>query len=80
MRRIDEQYMRHPEFGYPRMTDWLNDEGHSANHKRVARLMRLMGLQAITPGRTPANPRRGTRSTRICCAGSRSRRPGQGVE
>ena len=50
MRLIDEQYMRHPEFGYPRMTDWLNDEGHVVNHKRVARLMRLMGLQAITPG------------------------------
>lgn len=50
MRLIDEQYMRHPEFGYPRMTDWLNDEGHAVNHKRVARLMRRMGLQAITPG------------------------------
>ena len=35
MRLIDEQYLRHPEFGYPRMTDWLQDEGHLANHKRV---------------------------------------------
>jgi hypothetical protein len=23
MRLIDEQYMKHPEFGYPQMTDWL---------------------------------------------------------
>jgi len=38
------------------MTDWLNDEGHSANHKRVARLMRLMGLQAITPGPHTSKP------------------------
>lgn len=56
MRLIDEQYMRHPEFGYPRMTDWLRDEGHEANHKRVARLMRRMGLQAITPGPHTSKP------------------------
>jgi putative transposase len=56
MRLIDAQYMRHPEFGYPRMTDWLNDEGHAANHKRVARLMQRMGLQAITPGPHTSQP------------------------
>jgi len=56
MRLIDEQYMRHPEFGYPRITDWLLDEGHRVNHKRVARLMRRMGLQAITPGPHTSNP------------------------
>jgi putative transposase len=38
------------------MTDWLNDEGHAANHKRVARLMQLMGLQAITPGPHTSKP------------------------
>lgn len=56
MRLIDEQYMRHPEFGCPRMTDWLRDEGHPVNPKRVARLMRLMGLQAITPGPHTSKP------------------------
>jgi putative transposase len=56
MRLIDEQYMRHPEFGYPRMTDWLRDQGHKVNHKRIARLMRLMGLQAITPGPHTSKP------------------------
>lgn len=56
MRLIDEQYMRHPEFGYPRMTDWLQDEGHPVNHKRVARLMQIMGLQAITPGPHTSKP------------------------
>jgi putative transposase len=50
MRMIDERYMNHPEYGVPRMTDWLNDEGHCVNHKRVARLMKLMSIQAITPG------------------------------
>ena len=56
MRLIDEQYMRHPEFGYPRMTDWLRDEGHAVNHKRVYRLMQRMGLQAITPGPHTSKP------------------------
>ena len=56
MRLIDEQYLRHPEFGYPRMTDWLRDGGHQVNHKRVARLMQLMGLQAITPGPHASKP------------------------
>lgn len=56
MRLIDEQYLRHPEFGYPRMTDWLQDQGHRVNHKRVARLMRIMGIQAITPGPHTSKP------------------------
>lgn len=56
MRLIDEQYLRHPEFGSPRMTDWLCDQGHLANHKRVARLMRTMGIQAVTPGPHTSKP------------------------
>lgn len=61
MRLIDEQYMRHPEFGYPRMTDWLKEQGHEVNHKRVARLMGRMGLQAITPGPHTSKPAPGHR-------------------
>lgn len=56
MRLIDEQYMRHPEFGYPRMTDWLQERGWEVNHKRVARLMRRMGIAAITPGPHTSKP------------------------
>jgi putative transposase len=56
MRLIDERYMRRPEYGYPRMTDWLKDQGYEVNHKRVARLMRRMGLQAITPGPHTSKP------------------------
>ncbi len=56
MRLIDEQYLRHPEYGSPRMTDWLHDQGHIANHKRVERMMRLMGIQAITPGPHTSKP------------------------
>ena len=56
MRMIDEQYMKHPEFGYRRMTDWLRDQGHTPNEKRVLRLMQIMGLQAITPGPHTSRP------------------------
>jgi putative transposase len=49
MRLLDEQYTRTPFYGSPKMTDWLRKEGHSVNHKRVERLMRAMGIQAIYP-------------------------------
>jgi len=56
MRLIDKQYMERPEYGNPRMTDWLHKQGYAVNHKRVARLMRTMGLQAITPGPHTSKP------------------------
>ena len=31
------------------MTVWLSHQGHAVNRKRVQRLMRLMGLEAIYP-------------------------------
>lgn len=50
MRLIDEQYLRMPVYGVPRMTEHLLRETQQAvNEKRVRRLMRLMGLQAIYP-------------------------------
>ncbi len=58
-RLIDEKYMLFPEYGSPRMTDWLHGQGYTANHKRVARLMRQMGLQAITPGPHTSRPAKG---------------------
>jgi putative transposase len=49
MRRIDEQYLRTPFYGSRRMAVWLQAEGQEVNRKRVQRLMRLMGLEAIYP-------------------------------
>jgi len=49
MRLIDEQYTKTPFYGILKMTAWLNFQGHLVNHKRVARLMRLMGIEAIYP-------------------------------
>ena len=51
MRLIDEQYLRTPFFGWPRMTAYLRRQGYEVNHKRVQRLMLKMGLQAIYPKR-----------------------------
>ena len=50
MRRIDRLYLRRPFYGSPRMTEWLRRLGWTVNEKRVARLMRLMALQALLPG------------------------------
>jgi putative transposase len=50
MRKIDELYLELPFFGYRRITGWLRDLGWPVNEKRVLRLMRLMGLQAVLPG------------------------------
>jgi putative transposase len=49
MRRIDEQYTARPYYGSRRMTAWLTAQGEAVNRKRVQRLMRLMGLEAIYP-------------------------------
>jgi putative transposase len=49
MARIDEEYTAHPFYGSRRMTTWLRSEGHEVNRKRVQRLMRLMGLEAVYP-------------------------------
>ena len=50
MRRIDEQYLKTPFYGSRRMAAWLVRQAEEVNRKRVQRLMRLMGLEAIYPG------------------------------
>ena len=49
MRLLAEQYTRTPFDGMRRMTAWLKAQGHGVKVKRVARLMRVMGLEAIYP-------------------------------
>ncbi len=51
MRLMDEHYLIHPTEGVIRMRDFLLTLGIVANHKRVRRLLRLMGLLAIYPKR-----------------------------
>jgi putative transposase len=49
MRLLDEQYTACPFYGSRRMTVWLQSQGETVNRKRVQRLLRLMGLEAIYP-------------------------------
>lgn len=49
MRLLDEQYSRTPFYGVRRMTYWLRARGCQVNGKRVRRLLRQMGLEAIYP-------------------------------
>ena len=51
MKLIDKQYVETPFYGIDKMTEFLCREGHHVNHKRVRRLMRQMGLEAVYPRR-----------------------------
>jgi putative transposase len=59
MRRIDEQYTACPFYGSRRMTAWLVEQGEEVNRKRVQRLMRAMGLEAIYPKPRLSTPGKG---------------------
>lgn len=47
MATMDRQYLATPYFGSRRMVAWLQTQGYCVNRKRVRRLMRVMGLEAI---------------------------------
>jgi len=49
MRRIDELHLELPFYGSRRMMFELNQEGRGVNRKRVRRLMRVMGIEALVP-------------------------------
>ena len=49
MRKLDEQYTQTPFYGVLRMTEVLRNQGEKVNPKRVRRLLRTMGLEAIYP-------------------------------
>lgn len=59
MRLIDEQYMETPFFGSRQMTACLGRAGYPVNRKRIQRLMRIMGLEGIFPGRKTTIPVKG---------------------
>jgi putative transposase len=59
MKIIDEQYTRTPFYGAPRMTLVLRKMGYPVSHKRVERLMRQMGIQAIYPKKNLSKPNAG---------------------
>ena len=53
MHIIDEQYTKTPFYGSRRMREALKRKDYFVNRKRIQRLMRLMGIEAIYPKRNP---------------------------
>lgn len=77
MRLIDEQYTRTPFYGSPKMTQWLRRQGRGVNHKRIARLMQMMGLRAIAPRRSLSRGGKEHRKWPYLLAGMKIERPNQ---
>lgn len=49
MHELDQQYTETPFYGVLKMTHHLRTQGHQVNPKRVRRLLRTMGLEAVYP-------------------------------
>jgi putative transposase len=61
MRRLDELHLARPVYGSRRLTALLQREGQGVNRKRVVRLLRLMGVEAVYPKRSLSTPAPGHR-------------------
>jgi putative transposase len=59
MRRLDELHLEHPVYGSRRLTVLLQQAGEPVNRKRVQRLLRVMGLEALYPRRSLSQPGEG---------------------
>jgi putative transposase len=77
MRLIDQEYTAHPFLGSRRLTAWLSEQGEAVNRKRVRRLMRLMGLEAIYPKPKLSAARAGHRIYPYLLRNVRIQRPDQ---
>jgi putative transposase len=77
MRLLDEEYTRHPCYGSRKMTAWLATQGQAVNRKRVQRLMRRMGLEAIYPKPRLSVPGQGHRVYPYLLRGVEIGRPDQ---
>src|SRR5215472_7097225 len=75
MRLIDEQDAACPFYGSRRMSEWLTQQGEPVNRKRVQRLMRVMGLEAIYPKPRLSAAGRGHRIYPYLLRGVRIERP-----
>ena len=59
MELIDKQYTITPFYGVPRMVQYLRENGHQVNPKRIRRLYRKMDLHAIGPRPNTSKPHKG---------------------
>jgi len=56
MHAIDREYTAHPFYGVRRITVAMREQGFGVNHKRIARLMHQMGIQAVYAGPKMSKP------------------------
>jgi putative transposase len=61
MRRLDELHLDYPAYGSRRLTVLLQRESQQVNRKRVSRLLRMMGIEAVYPRRSLSQPGEGHR-------------------
>lgn len=77
LRWLDEQYTRTPFYGVRRMTAVLREQGHRVNPKRVRRLLRTLGLEALYPRPRTSVPTPGHRVYPYLLRGLPIERPNQ---
>jgi putative transposase len=59
MRRLDELHLEHPVYGSRRLAVLLHRQGCQVNRKRIRRLMRVMGIEALYPRGALSQPGEG---------------------
>jgi len=77
MKLIDQQYLVTPFYGLRRIRVWLSRQGHQVSRKRVQRLMRTMGLQAIYRRPRTSQPAPGHKVYSHLLSGMEITRPNQ---
>jgi putative transposase len=77
MAEIDRIYTKRPYFGSRRITEALRRAGIRVNRKRVSRLMKLMGIEAIYPKPHLSNADRNNRKYPYLLRDLRVTRPNQ---
>ena len=77
MALMDRQYLKTPFYGSRKMKAWLLQQGYLVSRKRVRRLMRLMGLEAIYRRPNTSKPAPGHRIFPYLLKGVEVNRVGQ---
>ena len=77
MRLIDEQYLKTPTYGSRSMARHFWRQGRKVNRKRIQRLMRLMGIEAVYPKPHTSRPHPEHRIYPYLLSGTDHRSPNQ---
>jgi putative transposase len=77
MKKIDELYTRSPFYGSPKITEALKRRGFPVGHKRIERLMRIMGIAAVCPKKKLSLPNKGHKIYPYLLRGVAVTRPNQ---